>query len=145
MQVFLLLTISHSVIHWLKLNIEAMKDHTEITRVQFCQKCYDKNLPQIGIPFVTIGRSKRGYIIRKAKRKGTRGFTPHIIQMMKVEKGMIQYNSYCSVAGCGLNLKPMKTEGDFNIEIINDVTKLMPRADWNALVQFKDDPQYTLD
>ena len=122
-----------------------MNTHTEITRVQFCQSCYDKKLPQIGIPFVTIGRSKKEYVIRKAKRLGTRGFTPHIIQMVSSAKGIIEYNSYCAIAGCGLNLKPMKTEGDFQIEIIKDVTKLMPRTDWNALICFKDDPQYTLD
>ncbi len=119
------------------------KKHTVLCRVGFCQACYDRDRPQKGQRFVTIGRGRQRYLIREVKRIGQRGFTPQIIERISTTNGKVEFHSYCAMENCGVVF--IKKNDEFELHTINEVVKILSVKDWNALVNYTGDKQYLLD
>lgn len=119
--------------------------NTTLTRVAFCQNCFDNKMPQKGNLFLTIGRGKQQYGVREATLNGRMGFTPHIIERKSSGQGHVTFYSYCGMDGCGCKLDFNETSGKYDITVLNEVTKVLPIKDYNAMVQYTRDSDYYLD
>ena len=113
-----------------------------LTRVAFCERCYKNEMPKTGHRFLTIGSKKR-FSIHTANQNGKRGFTPHIIELIKVEKKMVTYAHYCAMENCGYLIYEQK-DSKLYFEIIHVASSTISIADWNSLVQYRDET-YRLD
>ena len=109
---------------------------TTITRVGHCSECYKADRPKTGQHYLVFCGSMNKYKSLIAKRNGKRGFTPHIYVLIKVESGKVIYKKICAMEGCGAQL----IDETFFVRLDETkwVTKTMTIADWNCLVQFKD-------
>lgn len=121
------------------------KKNTVLCRVAFCQSCYDNKRPQKGQQFLTIGRGKQQYAIREVTLNGRRGFVPHIVERKSSAKAHVTFFSHCSMEGCGAKFEPNEKTGKFKIEVFNEVTKVLPIRDWNAMVNYTRDDSFYLD
>ena len=119
--------------------------HVLLCRVQFCQRCYDNQYPTKNLLFVTIGRKKQTYLVRLVLLFGTRGFTPHIIQMIQSANGLVRYSSYCSINGCGCDITVDEDSGSSLISPTNMDIFDMPIREWNHMVLYTKDSDYFLD
>lgn len=122
-----------------------MEDKLKITRVRFCQSCHDAGKPNKGNIFITIGRTHGVFQTRLAANWGTRGFTPHIFEIMKIDRKRVYYKCYCAMDECGIDLQWNEKKEKFDVYILGWWESSMPIKDWNALILYKDDPQYSLD
>ncbi len=107
-----------------------------ITRVAYCDNCAKTHHPVRSDIFVVKGRTKKQLTILYAEEAHTFGFTPHLFQLEKTEKGYAYFAMTCAMCGCGVDIdiqddKPLVTIR----EVIHSKMKV---SDWNALVQFRD-------
>lgn len=121
------------------------KKNTILTRVAFCQKCFDNKRPQKGELFLAIGRGRQSYGVHVVTLNGTMGYTPHIIERNSSGNGHVTFFSYCGMDGCGCKLQFNDKKGKYDVDVINETMKTLPIKEWNAMVNYNRDPQYYLD
>ena len=118
-----------------------------VTRVMFCSNCFKNHRPNKENVFVTIGRTHQKYIVRTVELYGQMGFTPHIIHLLKSEKGFVYFTSYCAIDECGCDISCKEEVGKFTIQpkqVIRPVQK-MPIKEWNFMIQYTRDSDFYLD
>jgi len=123
---------------------EKAKGATILTRVAFCQKCFDEKRPQKGNLFLTIGRGRQAFFVQSVSRNTPMGFTPHLIERAYSTPSHITYHSYCAMNGCDTILQLNEEIGKYNIAVTGEVQHTIPVKDWNALVQYTKDEDYFL-
>lgn len=75
---------------------------------------------------------------------GTRGFTPHIMTITKIDNEYVYFSSYCSIHECGCNITYSEERERFLINPIDVTEHKLPKRQWNALVQYRNDEDYIL-
>lgn len=116
-----------------------------LTRVAFCQKCYNEKRPQKGNLFLTIGRGRQTFIVRIVTRNPPMGFTPHLVEKHSSTPGHVTYHSYCAMDGCDTVLKLNEETNKYDIAVTGEVQHTIPVKDWNAMVNYTKDEDYFLD
>lgn len=119
---------------------------TQVTRTAFCPRCFANERPKTGDAYGVKG--SRGFHILfieyAAPHTNPPGFTPHIFELDKSEKGFVFGTMVCSMQDCGLDIRN-------NPDHEHDRNKVpyliyykekrgfkMTIQDWNALVLNKD-------
>jgi hypothetical protein len=139
MQALWLLTINHSMIHWLKLNImETNKSDVLImSRISFCQKCYERNSPSKGDLCAIWHTTHSQFIIHKVTgRTGTRGYVPHIyVTNIPVPQGSsVKSYKSCGICDCSVTEPDEESEDQrYGFEIVGATEVTLPKSEWIAL------------
>lgn len=121
-----------------------MSKHITICRVAFCEECYKQKRPCKQDIFCVIGRTHQKYMVYSVAYWGTRGFTPHIMTITKIDGEYVYFSSYCAIHECGCNITYSEEREKFLIEPTHITTEKLVKSQWNALVQYKNDSDYIL-
>lgn len=117
--------------------------NTTLTRVKFCQKCFDKGYPLKGQIFLAFGTTTNDFVVKQARRNGKKGFTPHIIVLNKATGGFVKYDYLCSI--CGTKRRRFDKDNDeFFVSEEDFKQGLINIKDWNAWVMYKNDEDFEL-
>lgn len=120
------------------------KTTTLLTRVMFCQTCFDNKFPQKGQLFLTIGRGRQKYEVRPVTNNGRFGFTPHIIEKTHAANGEVTFAASCCMNGCESIIELNEDSGRYDIAVTTATVHKIPIRDWNALVLYTRDNDYWL-
>ena len=117
------------------------KEKIVISRAFFCPKCYELNRPFEESLFVTFGTTSGVFHVYKGKYRGIRGFSPHVIMFDGVQtETHKEILVMCGIVGCGCKLyESQNTEYPYDVEIKHVRKFDMLHADFEALMNFKDD------
>lgn len=115
---------------------------TTITRVSFCPECFKRNRPRADQLFLVHGSTCNQFHIKDAMKNGTRGFTPHIVELLKVDGENVIYRKACGMNHCDTEI--YFSNGDFNFEIQRWSRGIIPLNQWNAWVMYKHDTNYEI-
>lgn len=116
---------------------------TTLSRVCFCEQCYKGYKPQKGQLFLVHGT--HGFHVRSAIRNGTRGYSPHVIRLVKTIGENVVYEKRCGIHFCGVILEYKETKNDFVFDYLGEWQRgIISIQEWNAWVQYKNDPQYQI-
>jgi len=114
-----------------------------MSRISFCQKCYERNSPSKGDLCAIWHTNHKQFIVHKVTgRTGTRGYTSHIYTTtIPVPKGdAVTCWKTCGICDCKIE-EPEEDDEDqrYSFEISNAVEVTLPRTEWLALwKKFKD-------
>lgn len=114
-----------------------------VSRVAFCQACFDRNEPNKNTFFVLYGSDKQDFQFQYSFYKGIRGFTPHFFCKNKIEENQVLFESICCVDGCGVKIEFVDNKPKFAMYPEKVKQGKMRIVDWNALIRFKD-PTYRI-
>jgi len=116
-----------------------------ITRIGFCQDCYDRNQPQSNSQYLVFGKTRNEYFFYKAKRRGLSGFTPHLyIYLGLTDDGLVRVKSTCSMISCGIVKGVVKKNGATPFDIKHyDLSKMTVKS-WNSLINYKHDKTFEI-
>ena len=115
-----------------------------MTRVSFCQKCYNAGRPKTNQTFVVWGDYRQSFIVYQSLRIGMRGFTPHIYKFKRLIGDIVYFDVSCSMDGCDSYIKKNpKDKNLFKVGFKTDNSK-MKLSDWNALVNYKRDKDFEI-
>lgn len=110
-----------------------------ITRVGFCQECYDSNRPNKKQAFLTLGNTGTYHFCEVCMKNAKRGMTPHLYRARKVVDNIVFYETLCTMCNCGTILVEEK---DRDLLKINPSKwsnwKRMTLKSWEALYFFTD-------
>ena len=126
------------------MNKNEKKPSILLCRTMFCQNCYDNKTPQKGQKFLVIGRGRQKYEVATVTENGRFGFTPHIIEKTKIEKGIVTFGATCAMHGCDTVIERNEEDGTYHMEILAITIHEIPINDWNALVLYTRDDDYWL-
>lgn len=118
---------------------------TLLTRVMFCQKCFDNKMPQKGQLFLTIGRGRQKFEVHMVTKNGHFGYTPHIIEKIETTGQGVRFMSSCSIHNCDAVIEQDENTGKYSIALSQGDITTIPIRDWNSLVLYTNDSDYTLD
>lgn len=116
---------------------------TIICRIAFCAVCEKEQRPWRGSVFLDYS-TFQGSFPRKTKQSGTPGFTPHLFMLEKVIGPDCVVSGMCSIHGCGVEYKKSNNKMEYALIPGRWQKFYMPIKEWNALIRFKNDPQYVL-
>ena len=115
-----------------------------ISRVAFCQKCFDAGRPKDLAIFVTFNNTTGIFDYHQAKQSGKSGFTPHLFMKKRSENGVVFFQKICGMSGCGVSVNTAHDDFAMNLFLRGDhKTYKMRVVDWNALQTYKD-PAYAI-
>ena len=91
--------------------------------------------------FVVFGTDSGVFHVYKGKYRGVRGFSPHVIMFDGVQNETHkEIMVMCGIVGCGCKLyESQLTEYPYDVEIKHVRKHDMLHADFEALINFKDD------
>lgn len=119
-----------------------------ITRCGYCEKCHANGFPIQGQRILLYG-SKGFYVhdaevYRRPDPNPTQvGFTPHLYKFIKSVGNKVTAHRICCVDKCAIDIKFVgNNKYDFFILDSSWEKIEMSIADWNALTNFKRDPNY---
>lgn len=109
--------------------------HIILTRVKYCQKCFDKKQPSSNTVFLVYGSSSNTYHLHKSIGYGIRGFSPHIIMLDKVVGDVVKYLYSC----CICNTEMFINNNRKHYIIFDDTLKedTISLKEWNNWILFK--------
>lgn len=116
---------------------------TIVTKTFFCSRCFQAGRPHSMHPFIVHGSSHNDYLVKLAQGNGIPGFTPHILKIHQATPSHIVYDMFCGV--CGVTI--IEVDGyvdcwDFNITKHTWKRDIIPVAQWNQWMRFKDFSYY---
>ena len=120
------------------------KTVTLLTRVMFCQACFDNKRPQKSGMFLTIGRGRQKYEVHQVTCNGRMGYTPHIIEKTHTANGEVTFGATCAIHGCESFIELNEDTGKYSIALLTATVHKIPTRDWNALVLYTRDNDYWL-
>lgn len=95
--------------------------------------------------YLAFGAKRNDFIVKRAFRTtSTPGFTPHIIENVKVIGQNVKFRSACSMHDCDCKIWFDSAHGKWAYEITYSQNGLITLAEWNAWVMYKHDPDYTI-
>lgn len=110
------------------------------TRTMFCERCAEKHRPQEGQFFVLFGHDHQTYYkhrVDKHVHVHDMGYTPHLINVLGHNKGIVRLEVICCMAGCGLMFGVQTDETHQQIIFLKTKTIEIPEKDFKALYEFK--------
>lgn len=109
-----------------------------ITRSAFCPECFKKGKPQKWDRFIVYGTDHQTFRQRTAHHGGLKGYTPHLYSIefpYKLDEHQRVYVlRTCLMDGCGIELGPLKPNGNFTINFREATSWYLPMNDVDALV-----------
>lgn len=120
------------------------KQTTMLCRTMFCQTCFDNKMPQKGGLFLTIGRGRQKYTVRKVIENGRFGFTPHVIEKIETKNNKVTFAATCSMHGCQSHIVENEDETTYSIVLLTATVHTLQIREWNALVKYTNDSDYWL-
>lgn len=114
-----------------------------MSRISFCQKCYERNSPSQGDLCAIWHTNHRQFVIHKVTGKGgKRGYVPHIYMTdIPVPEGpAVRSWKTCGICDCTITAPDEDSEDQrYLFEITNAVEVTLVKSDWIALwKKFKD-------
>lgn len=116
--------------------------HKMISRVAFCNHCYQKGNPQDGQMYIVHGSTSNaihfGMYEAPLKRADCAyaGFTPHLFTVDKLlPSGRLQVRMSCGMNGCQAQIK-QDENGKFQYWITGERYIIMTTREWEALEGF---------
>jgi hypothetical protein len=116
-----------------------------LTRVFFCQKCLDNKMPQKGQLFLTIGRRRQSYEVHQVTKNGRFGYSPSLIEKTHVQNGIVTIAVTCAMDGCESHIEYNESKDKYDVALLTTTIHTMPIREWNSLVAYTGDDDYTLD
>lgn len=114
-----------------------------MSRISFCQKCYERNSPSKGDLCAIWHTNHKKFVVHKVTGKtGKRGYVPHIYTTnIPVPEGVaVKCWKTCGICDCNI-IAPDEDSEDtrYQLEIVNATEVTLLRSDWIALwKKFKD-------
>lgn len=118
---------------------------TIICRIAFCPICEKEHRPWKDNIFLNHSFIK-GYFVQKAIQNGTAGFTPHLFILERVIGSDCVISAICSIYGCGVEYRTSNNGQKMVYGTTPEKWQkfYLPIKDWNALVSYKNDPQFAI-
>lgn len=111
-----------------------------LSLIGYCEHCFKNNQPMLKTPFVVYGSHQKKFHIYFIEKYGVRGFTPHIVQLLKVVgNGDIIYQQACGI--CDVNIYEPEN-GTVHFTIQNWERKVCTIEEWNSWVKYHSDKDY---
>ena len=115
-----------------------------ISRVGFCQDCFDRNRPQSASSYLVFGSTRREFFFYQSKRRGLRGYTPHLyVYLGLTDSGFVRVKSTCSMCSCGVNVGKEKN-GSTPFDIKHYDLIKMTVKNWNSLINYTHDKTFEI-
>lgn len=116
---------------------------TKMSRVMFCQKCFDEQRPHDGMLFAVLGTKNNKvwvhYYEAPYKRELIKpyGFIPAFIVVDKVVDGIVHLLVTCSANECGTDITYTKENG-WKVDIVKTTPIIINLKDYLAMETFTD-------
>lgn len=114
---------------------------TKVSRVFFCQNCFDNGRPHDEMLFAVLGSTHQKvwvhYYEAPYKRELVKpyGYVPAFIVVDKVVDGMVHLLVTCSANGCGTDITYTREKG-WKVDIVKTNEIKMPLKEYLALENF---------
>ena len=118
-----------------------------MTRIGFCQKCFDSAKPHDGQKMLLLGSHGWHVDICHPKRipRHPIGYTPHLYKYIRLQNENVIAKTVCCIDGCDIQIKPL-ADGTYNFMILESKWREQSIliSDWNALIKYKRDLDYII-
>jgi hypothetical protein len=114
---------------------------TIISRVWFCDSCRRADRPRTSQAILLYGSKRNAYFVGRARRSAhhlDRGFTPHILKLIKVEGNIVHFKYACGMDGCDVIRVEENSQFMYIIPEENFKEGSISQKSWNSWVMFKD-------
>ena len=116
-----------------------------VSRVAFCQQCYDKGRPQDGDMFVVYGGDSKQtwtYMFEGKEKRSEcpfLGFTPHFFTVDKLlPNGNFSIIMCCGMEDCGIYFTYDEAGKKNGFKTLKASVIEMTKVEWESLVNFSD-------
>lgn len=109
-----------------------------ITRLGYCERCFNEGRPKTGQNFMVFGTTSNRFKGLKSEGGRSKGLVPHIYKSKFTTKNVVHYKRICCMENCGAYCEEENGRKFLYLDEtkwINEVTSL---SNWNALVEFRD-------
>jgi hypothetical protein len=116
---------------------------TKMSRVMFCQKCFDEQRPHDGMLFAVLGTKNNKvwvhYYEAPYKRELIKpyGFTPHFVVLDKVVDNKAHILISCGCDKCDVDIRHTQENG-WKIDIVKTTPIIINLNDYLAMETFTD-------
>lgn len=116
----------------------------QISRTMYCEHCHKAYRPKANQVFAVKGSTSEVLMIKQASifQGVTRGFTPHLITLHRVNNGLVIYDATCAMVGCGISLN--EKEDGYSISIEESYRHVTTIKEWEALLKLWKDTNYEI-
>lgn len=124
-----------------------MEQQSLITRIGFCQRCYDNHSPHDDQLMLLYGT--HGYHVDNAHPKRIPahpiGYTPHLYKFMRTQGNIVIAKTVCCINGCDVKLTRLP-DNKYEFLILDSKWKEVDMliCDWNALQKYKRDNDFII-
>ena len=121
-----------------------METKKVISRVAFCEKCFQKGRPQDGDMFTVYGTHAKQLHYHRFDAPTKRselpylGFTPHLFMLEKIEGDKLTVLVCCGMEFCDVYWTQDEAGNRKEFEVLHAKEVIMSHKQWNALVHFTD-------
>jgi len=98
-----------------------------ISRTAYCEDCKKAGRPKVGDEFVLYKGKEKLYRHYTCEVNAKSGYTPHLFEFVRTEKGFVLLKSSCSMCGCQVDVI------DNGIVILDFSVVRLLLSDWIAL------------
>lgn len=115
----------------------------KMSRVMFCQQCYEAQRPHDELLFAVLGSTNQKVWVYYYEAPFNRelikpyGYTPHFVVLDKVLDGIAHILVTCACNECGVDIRYSQEKG-WEVDIIKTIPMTLPLKDYLALEQFTD-------
>lgn len=112
---------------------------TILSLVCFCPECLKQGQPKSGTPFVVFGSHQNKFHVYTVEHHGTFGYTPHLVNLVKVIGENVIYEKTCGICGVDIWENP---QGDLCFLLKTKERCVATLKQWNDWVLYKTDSDF---